>query len=59
MQTPYPKQEDLMQTIYPMLSFDGQAEEAAKLYVSISRSRIRDVVRYGAGENEGKVMTVS
>jgi predicted 3-demethylubiquinone-9 3-methyltransferase (glyoxalase superfamily) len=48
-----------MQTIFPMLWFDGQAEEAAKHYVSIfPRSEIRDVVRYGGGENEGKVMTV-
>ena len=48
-----------MQTIHPMLWFDGQAEEAAKHYVSIfPSSEIRDVVRYGGGENEGKVMTV-
>ena len=48
-----------MQTIHPMLWFDGQAEEAAKHYVSIfPRSEIRDVVRYGGGENEGQVMTV-
>ena len=48
-----------MQTIHPMLWFDGKAEEAAKHYVSIfPRSEIRDVVRYGGGENEGKVMTV-
>jgi predicted 3-demethylubiquinone-9 3-methyltransferase (glyoxalase superfamily) len=48
-----------MQTIHPMLWFNGQAEEAAKYYVSVfPNSEIRDVVPYGGGENEGKVMTV-
>ena len=48
-----------MQTIHPMLWFDGRAEEAAKYYVSVfPNSEIRDVVPYGGGENEGKVMTV-
>lgn len=48
-----------MQTIYPMLWFDGQAEEAANHYVSVfPNSEIRDVARYGGGENEGKVMTI-
>ncbi len=49
------------QKITPNLWFDGQAEEAAELYVSVFRdSRIVDVARYteaGPGE-PGSVMTV-
>ena len=34
--------------IRPMLWFDGQAEEAAKLYVSIfPNSKILEIARYG------------
>jgi predicted 3-demethylubiquinone-9 3-methyltransferase (glyoxalase superfamily) len=37
-----------MGPIYPMLWFDGQAEEAARFYVSVfPDSRINDVSRYG------------
>jgi len=46
----------------PMLWFDGQAEEAAKLYVSIiPNSKILDVARYGdTGPGpKGSVMTVA
>jgi len=53
------------QTIVPNLWFDGQAEEAAKLYTSLFRnSRIGGVRRYGKagfeihGQPEGRVMTV-
>ena len=50
------------QTISPFLWFDNQAEDAAKLYVSIfPNSRILGVSRYGeAGPGpKGTVMTVS
>lgn len=51
-----------MQTITPFLWFDGQAEEAANLYVSIFKnSKINSIARYPAGSPggmEGKVMTV-
>ena len=48
-----------MQTIHPMLWFDGRAEEAGEvLRLYLPESEIRDVVPYGGGENEGKVMTV-
>ncbi|MFN8518639.1 MAG: VOC family protein [Chloroflexota bacterium] len=37
-----------MEPIYPMLWFDGQAEEAANLYVSVfPDSRINEISRYG------------
>jgi len=37
-----------MEPIYPMLWFDGQAEEAANLYVSLfPDSRINEISRYG------------
>jgi predicted 3-demethylubiquinone-9 3-methyltransferase (glyoxalase superfamily) len=48
--------------IRPMLWFDGQAEEAAKLYVSIfPNSKILDVAHYGdTGPGpKGSVMTVA
>lgn len=51
-----------MQKITPFLWFDGQAEEAAKFYVSLFRnSRITTVTRYGeAGPGPaGSVMTVA
>src|SRR5262245_35665750 len=51
-----------MARITPFLWFDSQAEEAAKLYVSIfSNSRIVNVTRYGeAGPGPvGSVMTVA
>jgi predicted 3-demethylubiquinone-9 3-methyltransferase (glyoxalase superfamily) len=51
-----------MQKIVPFLWFDNQAEEAARLYVSIfGNSRIVDTARYGeAGPGpEGSVMTVT
>ncbi len=54
-----------IQRLTPFLWFDSQAEEAAKLYVSIFRnSRIMTVARYGkagaeaSGRPEGSVMTV-
>jgi predicted 3-demethylubiquinone-9 3-methyltransferase (glyoxalase superfamily) len=50
-----------MQKITPFLWFDTQAEEAAKLYVSIfPNSKIRNTARYGdAGPGpKGSVMTV-
>lgn len=50
-----------MQTIYPMLWFDDQAQEAAEQYVSIfPNSRIGEITKYGpAGPGpEGSVMTV-
>jgi predicted 3-demethylubiquinone-9 3-methyltransferase (glyoxalase superfamily) len=61
----------MMQKITPFLWFDGQAEEAAKLYVSIFSNRsghsakIVDVSRYGkagaeaSGRPEGSAMTVT
>lgn len=51
-----------MKGITPFLWFDGQAEEAAELYVSVfPRSKITDVTRYGEGGpgEPGKVMTVA
>ncbi len=51
-----------MQRITPFLSFDNQAEEAAKLYVSIFKnSTIEQVSRYGdAGPGPaGSVLTVN
>jgi predicted 3-demethylubiquinone-9 3-methyltransferase (glyoxalase superfamily) len=54
-----------MQKITPFLWFDDQAEEAAKLYVSIFKnSRIKGMTRYdgeaaqAAGRPQGSVMTV-
>jgi predicted 3-demethylubiquinone-9 3-methyltransferase (glyoxalase superfamily) len=50
-----------MATISPFLWFDTQAEEAAKLYVSIfPRSKIKNVTHYGEGAPgpKGGVMTV-
>jgi predicted 3-demethylubiquinone-9 3-methyltransferase (glyoxalase superfamily) len=50
-----------MPTITPFLWFGGDAEEAAKFYVSVFKnSRITDVTRYGEGGPgpEGTVMTV-
>jgi predicted 3-demethylubiquinone-9 3-methyltransferase (glyoxalase superfamily) len=50
-----------MQPIYPMLWFDGRAEEAANFYVSVfPDSRIGEVSRYGeAGPGAaGSVMVV-
>lgn len=50
-----------MPSITPFLWFTGQAEEAAKFYVSVFKSsKINDVSRYGeAGPGpEGSVMTV-
>ncbi|MGH7740253.1 MAG: VOC family protein [bacterium] len=49
------------QKITPFLWFDGQAEEAAKFYVSLfKKSKIKSVTHYGeAGPGEkGKVMSV-
>jgi predicted 3-demethylubiquinone-9 3-methyltransferase (glyoxalase superfamily) len=55
-----------MQTMTPCLWFDGQAEEAARFYVSIFKnSKLGAIVRYGAaaaavsGQPPGSVMTVS
>ena len=60
-----------MQKITPFLWFDGQAEEAANLYVSIfshrsgHNAKIVDVSRYGkagaeaSGRPEGSAMTVA
>ena len=51
-----------MQNVTPFLWFDGQAEEAAKLYTSVFKnSEIGTVTRYGdAGPGpKGSVMTVS
>ena len=53
---------DMVQKITPCLWFDGQAEEAAKFYISVFRnSRILEVVPYGeAGPGRaGTVMVVS
>jgi predicted 3-demethylubiquinone-9 3-methyltransferase (glyoxalase superfamily) len=50
-----------MQKIKPFLWFDGQAEEAAKLYTSVfNNSKVLSVSRYpeGAPEPAGTVMTV-
>jgi predicted 3-demethylubiquinone-9 3-methyltransferase (glyoxalase superfamily) len=50
-----------MKKIYPMLWFDGQAEDAANRYVSIfPNSKVGTITRYGpAGPGrEGTVMTV-
>ena len=51
--------------ITPCLWFDGNAEEAANLYVSLFKnSRVGDIARYGdagsdvTGQPEGAVMTV-
>jgi predicted 3-demethylubiquinone-9 3-methyltransferase (glyoxalase superfamily) len=53
------------QKITPCLWFDGEAEEAANLYVSLFKnSRVDHVARYGdagsdaSGQPEGSVMTV-
>jgi predicted 3-demethylubiquinone-9 3-methyltransferase (glyoxalase superfamily) len=49
-------------TITPFLWYDGQAEEAAKFYVSIfSRSKLGTITRWGEGgpAPAGSVMTVS
>jgi len=55
-----------MQKITPFLWFDGQAEEAAKFYVSIfKRSKILNITRYGesgaqaSGRPKNSVMTVA
>ncbi len=55
-----------MQKITPFLWFDGQAEEAAQLYVSVfPNSQIKQVLRYGEagreqhGQAPGTVMTVA
>jgi predicted 3-demethylubiquinone-9 3-methyltransferase (glyoxalase superfamily) len=52
-----------MNTPYPMLWFDTQAEEAAELYVSLfPYSAVTGIERYGegiAGREPGSVMTVS
>ena len=51
-----------MQKIQPFLWFDNQAEEAAKLYVSLFKnSKIHGVSHYAAGAPQpaGSVMTVS
>ncbi|MEN3370613.1 MAG: hypothetical protein V7609_2756 [Verrucomicrobiota bacterium] len=50
-----------MQRITPMLWFDGQAEEAAKFYVSVFKnSRIKTITHYGDEPpgRKGQVMTV-
>jgi predicted 3-demethylubiquinone-9 3-methyltransferase (glyoxalase superfamily) len=51
-----------MQKITTFLTYNNQAEEAAKFYISIFKnSRINKVVRFGAGAPapEGSVMTVT
>jgi predicted 3-demethylubiquinone-9 3-methyltransferase (glyoxalase superfamily) len=55
-----------IQKISPCLWFDGQAEEAAKFYVSVfEKSRIARVTRYGKegreihGQEPGSVLTVA
>ncbi|HEY3448954.1 MAG TPA: VOC family protein [Myxococcales bacterium] len=52
-----------MQAITPFLWFDGQAEQAARFYVSVFKkgSKILDVSRYPEGSpgKPGSVMTVS
>ena len=50
-----------MEPIYPMLWFDGQAEDAANFYVSVfPDSRVDDISRYGAAGPgpEGSAMVV-
>jgi predicted 3-demethylubiquinone-9 3-methyltransferase (glyoxalase superfamily) len=50
-----------MQRITPFLWFDGQAEEAAKFYVSVFKnSKIKQITHYGEElpERKGQVMTV-
>lgn len=57
-----PGEEDDMRKIHPFLWFDGQAHEAAELYVSLfPNSRIGKVTRYPPGSPggmDGQVMTV-
>jgi len=55
----------IKQRITPFLWFDSQAEEAAKLYISVfENSRIKRIARYGKagrdkhGKEPGSVMTV-
>jgi predicted 3-demethylubiquinone-9 3-methyltransferase (glyoxalase superfamily) len=50
-----------MQKIKPCLWFDGQAEEAAKFYISVFKDgKIREITHYGKSgpRPEGSVMTV-
>jgi predicted 3-demethylubiquinone-9 3-methyltransferase (glyoxalase superfamily) len=51
-----------MQRITPFLWFDGQAEEAAKFYVSVFKnSKIKQITHYAGeelAERKGQVMTV-
>jgi len=52
-----------MQRITPFLWFDGQAEEAAKFYVSVFKnSKVKQITHYTGeelAERKGQVMTVS
>ena len=51
-----------MPKITTFLTYDNQAEEAAKLYVSVFRnSKVRSITRYGEGAPapKGSVMTVA
>ena len=52
-----------MQRITPFLWFDGQAEEAAKFYISVFKnSKIKQITHYTGEEpadRKGQVMTVS
>ncbi|MDP9099436.1 MAG: VOC family protein [Verrucomicrobiota bacterium] len=52
-----------MQRITPFLWFDGEAEEAAKFYVSVFKnSKIKQITHYTGeelAERKGQVMTVS
>src|SRR5437016_2352689 len=52
-----------MQRITPFLWFDGQAEEAAKFYVSVFKnSKIKQITHYTGeelAERKGQVMTVT
>jgi predicted 3-demethylubiquinone-9 3-methyltransferase (glyoxalase superfamily) len=50
-----------MPTITTFLTFNDQAEQAAKLYTSIFGGKIVDITRYGKGAPapEGTVMTVA
>src|SRR5437763_3593902 len=52
-----------MQRITPFLWFDGQAEEAAKFYVSVFKnSKIKQITHYTGeelAERKGQVMTVN
>jgi predicted 3-demethylubiquinone-9 3-methyltransferase (glyoxalase superfamily) len=52
-----------MQRITPFLWFDGQAEEAAKFYVSVFKnSKVKQITHYTGEElpeRKGQVMTVS